>query len=64
MGDDLTPAQKLRVVLDLYEVGVDLMRQNLRRRHPEAAAAEVEGLLSVWLKTRPGAEEGDGPQSW
>lgn len=37
------------------------MRENLRRRHPEAGEAEIEHLLGAWLRERPGAEHGDGP---
>jgi hypothetical protein len=55
----MSPAQKFRAALELHEVGVALMRQNLRRRNPDASAAEIEKLLSVWLRTRPGAEYGD-----
>ena len=35
------------------------MRQNLRRRHPEADEAEIERGLAAWLRHRPGAEHGD-----
>ena len=61
MGDDRTPAEKLRTAFDLFEAGLDLMRQNLRRRHPAATQAELDGMLQEWLLTRPGAEHGDGP---
>lgn len=44
----------------MHEDGVALMRQNLRRRHPEATPEEVEELLAAWLRERPGAEHGDG----
>jgi Rv0078B-related antitoxin len=43
------------------QTGVDLMRQNLRRRHPEALDDEIERLLGEWLQERPGAEFGDCP---
>jgi len=45
--------------LELHEVGVAVMRQNLRRRHPDATQSRIEQLLSAWLHTRPGAEHGD-----
>jgi hypothetical protein len=50
-----------REVLDVYQTGLDLMRQNLRRRHPTAANEEIERLLHQWLLERPGAESGDCP---
>jgi Rv0078B-related antitoxin len=54
-------ARRLRLALDLFTTGEDLMRQRLRREHPELAAAEIEGRLVDWLRTRPGAEFGDSP---
>ncbi len=50
-----------RMALDLFQVGVDVMRQNLRRRHPEAPDEDIERLLGGWLQERPGAECGDCP---
>jgi hypothetical protein len=57
----LTPAAKLRLALDLFESGVALIRQQLRRKHPEETAEEIERRVSAWLSTRPGAEHGDAP---
>lgn len=57
----LTPAEALRVAFELAEAGTDMMRMNLRRRHPEASLEELEVMLREWLHTRPGAEHGD---SW
>lgn len=54
-----TPAERLRIALDLHDAGVEMMRQNLRRRHPDADEQEIERLLVVWLHERPGAEHGD-----
>ena len=53
-------AARLREAIDLYVVGVDLMRQNLRRRHPALGEEEIEQLLAQWIRERPGAEGGDG----
>jgi hypothetical protein len=54
-----TPAERLRIALDLHDAGVEVMRQNLRRRHPGAGEQEIERLLLAWLHERPGAEHGD-----
>jgi hypothetical protein len=54
-------ADAFRMTLDLFETGLDLMRQNLRRSHPESGDAEIEQLLRDWLLDRPGAESGDCP---
>jgi len=57
--DNLTPAGRLRLALDLFESGVALMRQNLRRDRPSASESEIEAAIVSWLQTRPGAEHGD-----
>lgn len=61
MPADSSQSQKFQAALDLFETGLDLMRQNLRRRHPAATDAEIERLLEQWLRERPGAESGDCP---
>jgi Rv0078B-related antitoxin len=58
---------RLRTAFDLFTAGERMMRQNLRRRHPDASAAEIEEMLWKWLMQRPGAEYGDGvgrPVTW
>ena len=54
-------ADAFRTTLDLFDMGLDLMRQNLRRSHPGSGDAEIERLLGDWLLDRPGAESGDCP---
>jgi hypothetical protein len=56
-----TAADAFRATLDLFQTGVDLMRQNLRRRHSDASDEEIEQRLREWLQDRPGAESGDCP---
>ena len=51
----------LRTTLDLFNTGLDLMRQNLRRDHPQANEDEIDRRLRQWLQERPGAEAGDCP---
>lgn len=65
-GEEIASA-KLRTAFDLFTSGERMMRQNLRRKHPEASAAEIEEMLWTWLTERPGAEFGDGvgrPVTW
>jgi Rv0078B-related antitoxin len=50
-----------RATLDLFETGIRLMRQNLRRDDPEATEQELDRRLRQWLHDRPGAESGDCP---
>lgn len=58
-ADDLTPGERLRLTCELHDLGVAMMRQNLRRRHPGAEDGEIEAMLERWLQTRPGAQHGD-----
>lgn len=52
-------AERIRLALDLFATGEALMRQQLRRRHPEWTEAELRRGLLEWLRERPGAESGD-----
>ena len=56
---DITAA--FRTTLDLFEAGVAMKRQSLRRSHPDATDEEIEQRLRQWLHERPGAEYGDSP---
>ena len=52
---------RMKMAFDLYETAEAIMRQNLRRRFPDAQETEIERQLVDWLHRRPGAEHGDGP---
>jgi hypothetical protein len=56
---DLSAPDAFRLTLDLFQAGLDVMRQNLRRSHPDADDDRIERLLRAWLLDRPGAESGD-----
>lgn len=58
-ASELTPVERFRVALELFEDGVRIMEQNLRREHPDASEEEIENKLAAWLRHRPGAEHGD-----
>lgn len=60
-GDTETLRDKLLATFEMFELGVEMMAANLRRRHPHATPEEIERLLDAWLLERPGAETGDGP---
>ena len=47
-----------RTTLDLFNTGVNLMRQNLRRQNPDANEDAIDLRLRPWLLERPGAELG------
>jgi hypothetical protein len=55
----MTPSEKFRITMDLFQAGVDMMRQNLRRQYPGESDHEIQARLSKWLSHRPGAEHGD-----
>ncbi|MBL8137212.1 MAG: hypothetical protein JNL48_11370 [Acidobacteria bacterium] len=55
-------AERLMVAADLWEAGVAIRRQSIRREHPHASEADVSRVVGEWLQRRPGAEAGDGPQ--
>ena len=54
-------AEAFRTTLDLFETGVAMKRQSLRRSYPHAGDEEIEQRLQQWLLDRPGAEHGDCP---
>ena len=41
--------ERVAVTAELIDAGVALMRQNLRRKHPDSTPSEIEGLLQAWL---------------
>jgi len=51
---------RLRMAFELYDFGVAVMRQNIKRAFPTAADSEINRRLLEWLEHRPGAELGDG----
>jgi hypothetical protein len=57
--DSSLAARRFRTALELFEAGVAMMRQNLRRQFPEADEKEIAARLAQWLQERPGAELGD-----
>jgi len=61
MASTVGATRTFRMTLDLFDAGVQLMRQNLRRRDPDADEQEIDRRLSIWLRARPGAEHGDCP---
>jgi hypothetical protein len=44
---------------DLLDAGIALMRQNIRRRHPAQTEAEVDAMLSAWLRRADDSMPGD-----
>jgi hypothetical protein len=59
--DTASAANRLRLALDMYEVGERMQRQRLRRRHPDASPAEIEAEVRAWRARRPGNAAGGHP---
>lgn len=60
-------AARLRLAFEMHAMGEAMMRQRLRREHPNASDAEIEARVVAWLRERPGAEFGDAsgrPVAW
>ncbi|MFC7245770.1 hypothetical protein ACFQO7_25120 [Catellatospora aurea] len=51
--------RRLRLALDMYEVGEQMQRTRLRRQRPTATDAEIEALVRAWRVARPAAPVGD-----
>lgn len=44
------PAARFRSAIDLHEAGVQIMRLQLRRKHPQASEEELARRFFEWLK--------------
>ena len=57
MHNNLTESARikrnLQLTFDLHEAGISMMRQNLRRKFPDAAEQEISQRLQLWLEERP-----------
>jgi len=52
-NDQSVLRERLLEAIDLMEFGIELMRQNLRRRHPEASEEEINIRLESWQFEEP-----------
>ena len=50
---DPAAVSRLRLAFDLSEAGFLIMKQNLRRRYPEASESEIRQRLTAWIQKRP-----------
>jgi hypothetical protein len=51
-SSSLTPAEKLGIALELFESGVGIMRETLKREHPTESDAQIEERLRQWRRRR------------
>jgi hypothetical protein len=47
---EMTREQRVMVALRLHELACDMARLGIRRQHPDAGKAEIEGLLRQRLE--------------
>lgn len=59
MADAEAMGRRLRLALDMYEVGEQMQRQRLLREHPDLTREAIEAEVQRWRLRRPGAEFGD-----
>jgi hypothetical protein len=59
MPQDAAAAVRLRLALDMFTTGEDLARQRMRREHPDWTGQRIDEQIGVWLRERPGAQNGD-----
>lgn len=52
-------AAKMMTTAMLVENGINIMRQNIRRRHPEESEAAIDARLYAWLCRKDNAISGD-----
>jgi len=43
----------------LMDAGIALMRENIRRRHPGQTEAEIDAMLSAWMRRADDPVPGD-----
>lgn len=53
---------RAEAAFDLCQTVEDIMRQNLRRRHPEASEDEIRERFSAWVEKRPYVEPSSAPE--
>ena len=56
--DPETVRARLKMVDEMYELGIRMKRNVLRRRHPEASEEEIDRLWREWLASPPEPSEG------
>ncbi len=56
-----TAEDRLRIALELAEVGEQMVRMRLRREHPEWDDEHLRLAMEGWMRHRPGAPIADHP---
>ena len=53
--------RKIRVALELQDLGIALRMQRFRRENPASQEVEIIALVNEWLQTRHGPGPGADP---
>ncbi|HKI02101.1 MAG TPA: hypothetical protein VKK31_08980 [Thermoanaerobaculia bacterium] len=53
---------RAEAAFDLCQTAEDIMRQNLRRRHPQASEQEIRQRFIAWVEKRPYVEPSSAPE--
>lgn len=57
---DRTPeARRFELAFELFEDGVAITRERLRREHPTESKRQLDERIGAWLHDRPSAPNGD-----
>jgi hypothetical protein len=56
--DSLTPGDRLRMALEMHEVGREMYTQKLKRARSTLTEPELRAELRRWLSNPPGADDG------
>lgn len=53
---------RAEAAFDLCQAAEDIMRQNLRRWHPQASEEEIRQRFAAWVEKRPYIEPSSAPE--
>lgn len=56
-----SPEERLRIALEMADLGVEMTRARLRRENPDLDETGLLRAIEEWLHDRPGAPFGDCP---
>ena len=59
MTDHEAITARLEAALEMWDDGVQLKRESLRRADPAASEAELDARIGTWLAERAGDDHGD-----
>ncbi|NNH72807.1 hypothetical protein HLB23_23600 [Nocardia uniformis] len=58
--DEDSPAERLRLAIDMFEFGLGMQRARFRRAYPETDESFIDTAIDRWLLSRPYEPLGEG----